>query len=113
MADQVQFYVNSIHSVGGVTTWSFQAASYLASRYRTQVVTVNSGLETPDNLFPGEVTEVWRRTDKQTRNGARAMKPEQPTLPTKPEKPVKRTKKPVKPAKPTKPTKPTKLPSNF
>ena len=60
MAGQVQFYVNRVHSIGGVTTWSFQAASFMARRYQTRVVTVNTGARAEEDLFPGNVMEVWR-----------------------------------------------------
>ncbi|NND97499.1 MAG: glycosyltransferase family 4 protein [Pirellulaceae bacterium] len=117
MAGQVQFYVNRVHSIGGVTTWSFQAASYMANRYRTRVVTVNTGAQPTDGEFPGQVTEVFRDPEDALRVGddsGNGSTPERPTKPTKTTKPAKPAKKPVKPTKPVKrpkPVKPAKKPT--
>ena len=110
MVGQVQFYVNGVHAIGGVTTWSFQAASFLAGRYPTSVVTVHTGHDRSGQQFPGPVTEVWRRTEGPASGPARAVRETLPERPAKPSKPVKKEKKPVKPTRHAKPTKPTKKP---
>lgn len=108
MTGQVQFYISGVHAVGGVTTWSFQAASFLASRYPTRIVSINSGVQACENLFPGQVTKVWRNAKDASR--ARANGDNVPDRPSKSTEPGKPAKKPVKPTKPAKTTKPTKKP---
>jgi glycosyltransferase involved in cell wall biosynthesis len=110
MAGQVQFYVNGVHSIGGVTTWSFQAASFLAGRYPTSVVTVHTGQDRSGQTFPGPVTEVWRRAEGPAFRSVRTTRETLPERPAKPSKPVKKVKKPVKPTREVKPTKPVKKP---
>ncbi len=110
MVGQVQFYVNGVHSIGGVTTWSFQAASFLAGRYPTSVVTVHTGHDRSGQLFPGPVTEVWRRAEGPSHRAAQGGRETLPERPAKPSKPVKKEKKPVKPTREVKPTKPAKKP---
>lgn len=110
MLGQVQFYVNGVHSIGGVTTWSFQAASFLAGRYPTSVVTVHTGHDRSGQQFPGPVTEVWRRAEGPSVQSARAARETLPERPAKPSKPAKKEKKPVKPTRKAKPVKPTKKP---
>lgn len=108
MTGQIQFYVNGMHSVGGVTTWSFQAASFMASRYQTRVVSINNGFQMHDDLFPGQVMKVWRQSsniDRADDDGDKDSPSPRPTKPVKPTKPTKKVRKPTKPAKPTKPTK--------
>ena len=119
MNGQVQFYVNGMHSIGGVTTWSFQAANCLASRYQTRVITVNeikhkTAATFDEDLFPGEVTKIWRQT-----SGSYASKDDTPknpstmhpsNKPSEPANPNRRIRKPVKPTKPIRPVKPTKIP---
>src|SRR5262245_38031099 len=106
MAGQVHFYVNRMHAIGGVTTWSFQAASFLASRYEARVVAFNQNeLEPPDqHLFPGPAMQVWAHPEWRSTSNAgqpaggkerKEVKPERPTLPVKPTRPVK----PARPAR--------------
>lgn len=54
-ASRVHFYVESIHSVGGVTTWSFQAAMSLTKELDGRVVTVSRPRDDTAyaHLFPG------------------------------------------------------------
>jgi glycosyltransferase involved in cell wall biosynthesis len=119
MNGQVQFYVNGIHSVGGVTTWSFQAATFLANQYRTQVVTVNNGVQNNEDLFPGQVMKIWRRTSQSSSSSDDGNqdqspgRPQKPAKPTKPARPERRVRKPVKPTKPTKiPIEPPEFPDD-
>jgi glycosyltransferase involved in cell wall biosynthesis len=100
MAGQVHFYVNRMHAIGGVTTWSFQAASFLQSWYDARVLAFNQTEYAPpdDHLFPGPAVQVWPRSVEHQAGAVtssagvkqrKEVKPKRPTLPTKPTKAAK------------------------
>jgi glycosyltransferase involved in cell wall biosynthesis len=54
MDKKINFFVNAIHSIGGVTSWSFQASKFLSENYQSQVSTFSNSQENVPNthLFP-------------------------------------------------------------
>lgn len=138
MPQRIHLYVDSMHSVGGVTTWAFQVAALPMQGYDARVVTVNRYPEDAVDLhlFPGQRIELpsGPRPTINTRDIGRnfrfssSVAPRSPTIPTTPTvpslptpstRPRKRTRgngdaKPTlrtrrtKRTKATKPTLPTK-----
>src|SRR2546423_1588446 len=110
MAGQVHFYVNRVHAIGGVTTWSFQAASFLSSRYAARVLTLSQGESEPPDapLFPEQAVRIWAPPKGGAAGGAhpktpREVKPRKESLPTRPTreaKPAKTSWQPLHPADP-------------
>ena len=138
MVDRIHIYVDSVHPVGGVTTWAYQVSTRL-HRFDARVVTVS---RTRDNtadahLFPGPRIALYSGPNSKMHsayaNGQNDQssqevpfaetiscltiptKPTTPTLPTTPTQPTPSSGKRLSPrtkitkeTKPTKPTLPTK-----
>jgi hypothetical protein len=136
MGERVHIYVDSVHSIGGVTTWAFQVSAHL-TKFDARVVTVTRSRScAPDeHLFPGPRISLYSGleslthlresivTDEEASPPTIPTKPTIPTIPTKPTSPTKhdlqirrsdgkktqiRQAKVTKETKPTKPTLPTK-----
>lgn len=63
---KVHLYVDSGHSIGGVTTWAFQVAPSLGEKYAGSVITVTHGNSAPQDLhlFPGPQLPVSGMADR-------------------------------------------------
>lgn len=56
MLNKIHFFINSKHSIGGVTTWSFQTVNFLKGHYDAKVVALN---------YPGNKCESGHLFHKQ------------------------------------------------
>ena len=100
MNGQIHFFVHAGHSIGGVTTWVFQAVKFLSCNYEARVMTVVNNNDDIRNqhLFPGKTTNVStefqrtnhrqkqmgrERTAQKTERGQRARKTTKAVLPAK------------------------------
>jgi glycosyltransferase involved in cell wall biosynthesis len=133
MRERVHVYVDSVHSIGGVTTWAFQIAAQLTGvDARVVTVTRSQGSAPDEQLFPGPRISIYSglkssnapqqlmALGKDDVAGCAPSIPTKPTVPTTPTIPTVPTdptavqpvagvggKKPTKITKETKPTKPT------
>jgi len=106
MSDQIHFFVHSVHAIGGVTTWAFQAVNFLSLSHDAYVLSVCSrNTDIPNqHLFPGPTINISMQSQhpdgrqEQMNRKRKAQKAQKTT----------RTKKAVLPRKERKPTLPLK-----
>lgn len=99
MSDQIHFFVHSVHAIGGVTTWAFQAVNFLSFSYDAYVLAVCSRTTDIPNqhLFPGTTINISMQSQLpdgrqeqmgRKRKAQKATRTKKAVLPTKEEKPT-------------------------